>query len=94
MSTPERTAAKPAGKAQKPVSVLRRRWRKFRTLKRGWYSFLLLLVLYLVSFANPLLINSRALIVKYDGQWLLVTVQITDKRDQQLFRAGGFQRTQ
>jgi ABC-type microcin C transport system permease subunit YejE len=59
----------PASKAQKPMSVLRRRWRKFRALKRGWYSFLLLLGLYLVSFANPLLINSRALIVKHEGRY-------------------------
>ena len=51
------------------VSVLRRRWRKFRRIKRGWYSFVALLVLYAVSFFNPLLINSRALIVKYEGEY-------------------------
>ena len=50
------------------VSVLRRRWQKFRTLKRGWYSFLSLLGLYLVTFFLPLLVNSRALVVSYQGE--------------------------
>ncbi len=50
------------------ISVLRRRWRKFKTIKRGWYSFVVLCVVYAISFLNPLLINSRALIVKYDGE--------------------------
>jgi microcin C transport system permease protein len=54
-------------KVEKPKSVFQRRWAKFRSLKRGWYSFLLLLGALLLSFANPLLINNRALVVSYDG---------------------------
>ncbi|MFT4538608.1 MAG: microcin C transport system permease protein [Planctomycetota bacterium] len=54
---------------KKSISVLRRRWQKFRTLKRGWYSFVVLLVVYLISLANPLLINNRALVVKYQGEY-------------------------
>lgn len=54
---------------EESVSVLRRRWRKFKTLKRGWWSFLILLALYLVSLLNPLLINNRALVVKHDGEY-------------------------
>ncbi|MFT4647216.1 MAG: microcin C transport system permease protein [Glaciecola sp.] len=53
----------------KPVSVLRRRWRKFRTLKRGWYSLIIMSSLYLLSLCLPVLINNRALVVKYDGQY-------------------------
>ncbi len=52
---------------EESASVLRRRWRKFRSLKRGWYSFLILSVLYAVSLLNPLLINNRALVVKHEG---------------------------
>jgi len=52
---------------EQSASVLRRRWRKFRTLKRGWYSFLLLTGAFLVTFANPLLINNTALVVHYQG---------------------------
>ncbi len=54
---------------RQPVSVLRRRWRRFRTLKRGWYSFVAIAVLYVVSLFNPLLINNRALVVKYEGSY-------------------------
>jgi microcin C transport system permease protein len=61
-----RSKSKPTGEH---ISVLRRRWRKFKTIKRGWYSFLALLLLYAVSFLNPLLINSRALIVHYEGEY-------------------------
>jgi microcin C transport system permease protein len=56
--------------AKKPLSVFQRRWRKFKTLKRGWYSFIALVTLYVVSLANPLLINNKALIVKYEGEYL------------------------
>jgi microcin C transport system permease protein len=52
---------------EEPVSVLRRRWRKFKTLKRGWWSFIALIALYVVSIFNPLLINGRALVVRYQG---------------------------
>jgi len=53
---------------EESVSVIRRRWRKFRTLKRGWWSFLVLLSLYAVSLLNPLLINNRALVVRFRGE--------------------------
>ena len=52
-----------------PVSILRRRLRKFRSLKRGYYSFLIILVAYFVSFFLPLLINNRALVVRYEGRF-------------------------
>ncbi len=54
---------------QVSVSIFRKRWRKFRTLKRGYYSFLTLLVLYILSFMLPLLVNNAALIVKYNEHY-------------------------
>ena len=51
------------------ISVLEKRWNKFKTLKRGYYSLLVLTFLYITSFFLPLLINNRALIVKYDGEY-------------------------
>lgn len=53
---------------QASLSIFQKRWRKFKTLKRGWYSFNLLIFLYVLSFFNPFLINNRALVVHYDGQ--------------------------
>ena len=52
---------------EKPLSIFQKRWRKFQSLKRGWYSFVLLGAALLLSFLNPLFINSRALVVHYDG---------------------------
>lgn len=56
-----------AATKEQSLSVFQRRWRKFKSLKRGWYSFLILIALYAVSLLNPLLINNRALIVSYEG---------------------------
>ncbi len=66
---PAATAASPLRSpgAEESLSVFQRRWRKFRSIKRGWYSFLLLFGLYLLSFALPLLVNDRALALRYDG---------------------------
>ena len=48
-------------------SILQKRIRKFKSMKRGYYSFLILITLYLISFLNPLFINNKALIVRYEG---------------------------
>lgn len=54
--------------SQKPLTVNQRRWRKFKTLRRGYYSLIILSICYLISFFLPLLINNRALIVHYNGE--------------------------
>lgn len=36
-------------------------------MKRGYYSFWIILVLYLLSFLNPLMVNNKALAVRYDA---------------------------
>lgn len=55
--------------APAPLSVFRKRLRKFRSLKRGYYSFLVLFVAYVGSFFLPFLMNSKALVVRYQGNW-------------------------
>ena len=50
-------------------SLFRKRLRKFRRLKRGYYSFLLIVVSYAVSFFLPLLANNIALVVHYNGRY-------------------------
>lgn len=50
-------------------SILKRRWEKFKTLKRGYYSLIILLMTYGISFFLPFLINNRALIVKYNSDY-------------------------
>ena len=51
------------------LSILQKRWLKFKTMKRGYYSLIILMVLYCISFFLPLLINNRALIVKYNNEF-------------------------
>jgi len=50
-----------------PVTV--KRINKFKTLKRGYYSLLIISGLYFLSMFNALIINSKAIIVSYDGNW-------------------------
>ncbi len=54
--------------AYKPESIFQRRLKNFKKIKRAYYSLLLIGILYLLSFLAPLLINGRALIVRYNGE--------------------------
>ena len=51
------------------ISIFRKRVRKFKTLRRGYYSFVILLLAYAISFILPLLINNKALVVHYQNQY-------------------------
>lgn len=42
--------------------------RRFREIKRGYYSFLILVGFLLLSLAGEMLINNRALVVSYEGE--------------------------
>ena len=50
-------------------SVFRRRLRKFRRIKRGYWSFLVIAVAYGVSFLLPVLANNVALVVRYQERY-------------------------
>jgi len=45
------------------------RVRRFRRLKRGYFSFILLLGAYVLSFLLPLLMSHRAIVVRHDGKY-------------------------
>ena len=47
--------------------------RRFRAIKRGYYSFVALALLLVVTAFGELLVNNRALIVSYEGDWYLPT---------------------
>ena len=51
-----------------PVSIFRKRVRKFKTLKRGYYSFVVLTVVYALSFLLPLFVGKRPVILHYKGE--------------------------
>ena len=49
--------------------LAKKRWQRFNSLKRGYYSAVILVTLLVLSGAAELISNHRALVVKYDGEW-------------------------
>ena len=47
--------------------------RRFREIKRGYYSFLILMAFLFLSLIGEMLINNKALIVSYEGDWYFPT---------------------
>jgi len=47
--------------------------RRFRSIKRGYYSLIIFMVMIVVSFFAELLINNRALVVYYQGNYYFPT---------------------
>lgn len=50
------------------------RWQRFKGIKRGYYSFIILIVLFVISLLAEFIVNNRALIVKYEGQYFFPVV--------------------
>jgi len=50
-----------------PVTV--KRMRKFKKLRRGYYAFIIVVILYGLSFFSEYLISGRALVVKHEGKF-------------------------
>ncbi len=55
--------------AFKSESILQKRIKNFKRIKRGYYSLILITIAYLLSFLAPLFVNNKALVVKYDGAY-------------------------
>jgi len=47
--------------------------RRFKSIKRGYYSFILILVLILASFFAEILVNKRAVVVHHNGEYYFPT---------------------
>ena len=54
--------------------IFKRRWRKFQSLKRGYYAFILIISLFFLSFFAEFLINGKALFVKYQGYQPVISI--------------------
>ena len=48
-------------------------WKRFKSIKRGYYSLIAMLVFLALSIFAELLINNRAILVKYDGNYYFPT---------------------
>ncbi|MGI8605508.1 MAG: ABC transporter permease [Verrucomicrobiales bacterium] len=53
--------------------LTRKKFNRFRAIKRGWWSFVILGVFYSLSLVAELLVNNRAIVVKYEGEWYFPT---------------------
>jgi microcin C transport system permease protein len=53
--------------------VTRRKLKRFVSIRRGFWSFVIIFSLIVFSFAAELFINSRALVVRYQGDWYFPT---------------------
>lgn len=53
--------------------LTRRKLRRFREIRRGYLSFLILGGLIVFSLVAELFVNNRALIVRYNGEWFFPT---------------------
>lgn len=56
----------------RPNPLTRRKLQRFRSIGRGYWSFVLLTALVMLSFfgIGELLVNNRALAVRYEGKWV------------------------
>ncbi|AOW82206.1 ABC transporter permease [Vibrio mimicus] len=54
--------------------LTRKKLKAFKEIKRGYWSFILLSILLVLSLFAEFFINSRALVVKYQGQWYFPVV--------------------
>src|SRR5262249_39380055 len=51
----------------------RKQWRRFRSIKRGYWSLLAIVALLAISVFAEVLVNGRALVVHYEGHWYFPT---------------------
>jgi microcin C transport system permease protein len=50
-------------------SLFRQNWNKFKSYKKGYYSLIILITLFILSYFAPVFIGNRALIVRYNGEY-------------------------
>ncbi len=55
------------------ISPSRKKWRRFVSIRRGYVSFVLLTVMVVFSLFAEVFINSRALVVSYEGHFFFPT---------------------
>ncbi|MGV7217788.1 ABC transporter permease [Bradyrhizobium sp. UFLA05-112] len=61
-------AVPPTGKAFAPSPLNRRRWQNFKANRRGYWSFWIFMVLFVVSLFAELIANDRPFMIKFDGR--------------------------
>ncbi|MHC5040279.1 MAG: ABC transporter permease subunit, partial [Planctomycetota bacterium] len=63
------------GFSMKLSPMWQKRISRFKTIKRGYYSFRLITTLFVLSFFLELMVNSKALFIYFDGNWSMPAVK-------------------
>ena len=50
-------------------SILQKRVKRFKSMKRGYYSLIAIIAFYIISLLGPLWINNKALVIKYNDEY-------------------------
>ncbi len=66
-SLPGVTAVVPRSPRLSPIN--RRRWQNFKANRRGWWSFWIFVILFVVTLLAELIANDKPLLISYDGHW-------------------------
>ncbi|MBW2147862.1 MAG: ABC transporter permease [Deltaproteobacteria bacterium] len=48
---------------------VRKKWERFKRIRRGYGSLLIIVTLYLISLGSELIANNKAILVRYDGRY-------------------------
>jgi microcin C transport system permease protein len=70
--TPQPAAIEAALAHKKPLisPINKRRWRNFKANKRGYWSFWLFLLLFVVTLFSEFIANDKPLLIKFEGEYL------------------------
>lgn len=52
----------------KSQSILMKRWNRFKSIKRAYYSFFIIIIMYISTWFSPFLVDNRAIMVDYEGK--------------------------
>src|SRR5262245_53411031 len=66
--TPLGEAVPPTGGGYALSPLNRRRWHNFKANRRGYWSFWIFSILFIISLFAELIANDRPLLLKYDGR--------------------------
>jgi microcin C transport system permease protein len=77
MSTDARPApiepSEPSRFVLSPIN--KRRWQNFKANRRGWWSFWLFLILFILSLGAEFIANDKPFFISFDGKWYVPAVQ-------------------
>ena len=61
--------------------LARKRFHKFKSIKRGYYSLILITSLYIISFGLEFIANNKAILARYEGQYYFPTFKYIPEKE-------------